>query len=322
MSASRCRSTMLPRRTARCSTSSIGAERDGVGARGARGGAIARPTGGHARGAGRARVRAVVRHRARPRRDVARDALSRAAGERVADAARSALLDLAACRACVRRLRARSLDGHEPTWSAALLGSAAAAAVRRAATDAATRRHDARRHAALVRAAAAVRARRASASAGLPGGTGPAHRARAQVPRLARVGDAMARADGARCACRPTSSEERAALVPFRSSRRATARARLQSERANWLARWRGGGSFRCATDVLVRARATRDADAVDTRGATPQRFGRVPRAASDRDVASRRARRARGRRGDDRRDTQRVRRRALRRRRTHSSVT
>ena len=111
--------------------------------------------------------------------------------------------------------------------------------------------------------------------------------------------------------------EERAALVPVPlSAKRERQRGYNQTlHLARELARrW-----SLPVWDTRARAHAPyRDADAVDTRGPTPQRFGRVFRARIRAKRAARRARHRRGRRRDDCRHPERVRCRALRWRRTH----
>src|SRR4051794_35612638 len=97
------------------------------------------------------------------------------------------------------------------------------------------------------------------------------------------------------------------------------ARARLQPEHGTGAR----PGAFVGRADARRSAGAhARDevADAVDTRGALSQRFGRVPCTSGSR-VAARAAPRAGGRRRDHVRDAQRVRRGAPRRWRTHSQL-
>jgi hypothetical protein len=112
---------------------------------------------------------------------------------------------------------------------------------------------------------------------------------------------------------------DRGATRAHSRSARAQTRAptRVQSERAT-----REGARAALAIAGVERRVAAhalhRDANAVDTRGATSQRFGRVSRHDVGAKPAPRRARGPRGRRCHDRGHTGRVRCRALRGRRTH----
>ena len=110
----------------------------------------------------------------------------------------------------------------------------------------------------------------------MPGGTAGAIVHALKYGGWPRVARPMARRM-ARAALAADVERERAALVPVPlAPSRERERGYNQSELlARGLARV--AGTFRCATDLLARDARNGDANAVDTGGATAQRFGRVP---------------------------------------------
>ena len=172
-----------------------------------------------------------------------------------------------------------------------MLGSAALAP---GAALRSVRTPDVRPSLSLVRAIAAVRARGAKRLLGRRATSGSASSTRSST----RAGTASARdmgvAHGAARLARRRRSRSARRSCRCRCRRSANAqRGYNQSERLVARAGRIGGGS-QCGTDVLDAHAAHRDADAVDTRGPTPQRFGRVLGASDAAERASRRASHAR----------------------------
>ena len=247
------------RATPPCSTSSTAAARRRGCARRASAG-IARADGlAMLRRAGRARVRALVRHRADRGRHAGRAAAaSRCMTATVAIAASAgARAARSAPAARVRRLRAAL---HDAASDGLVCGALLVARSRRCPRPRCERCGHPRSRPAPCRwcdAAAAVRARRALASAGCPRAAARVDRARAQVRRLARASATGWRERMARARVAGDVIDERAALVPVPlAPSRERERGFNQSALLARGARARAG-AFRCGTIVLVRTRAT-----------------------------------------------------------------